>query len=109
MTGFSSRAATTESFEAPSFPYLRPNLEASQSLKSESTIWSQLSLSEGKKNQLDALLQQLKTERSTYQEQREKATNDKFFYDIADSENIVQVKGVSSSNESRTDQLCNTY
>ena len=65
-----------ESFEAPSFPYLRPNLEASQSQKSES-IWSQLSLSEEKKNQLDALLQQLKTERSTYQEQREKAATDR--------------------------------
>lgn len=77
MTGFSSRAATTESFEAPSFPYLRPNLEASQSLESESTIWSQLSLSEEKKNQLDVLLQQLKTERSTYQEQREKAATDR--------------------------------
>lgn len=77
MTSFSSRAATIESSEAPSFPYLRPNLEASQSQKSESTIWSQLSLSEEKKNQLDALLQQLKTERSTYQEQREKAATDR--------------------------------
>ena len=29
--------------------------------------------------------------------------------EIADSKNIVQVKGGGSSNESRTDQLCNTY
>ena len=77
MTGLSSRAATIESFETPSFPYLHPNLEASQSQKSESTIWSQLSLSEEKKNQLDALLQQLTTERTAYQEQREKAATDR--------------------------------